>query len=105
MKKISASIKDRLEERYAEEHEDWISFIDEAVYKFQKVTVRKMILKDHKRPDGREVKQIRPLHAEVDVLPTVHGSGLFSRGQTQVLNVTTLAPLSEKQKLDGLDIT
>ena len=97
-------IKDRLE-RYAEEHEDWISFIDEAVYKFQKVTVRKMILKDHKRPDGREVKQIRPLHAEVDVLPTVHGSGLFSRGQTQVLNVTTLAPLSEKQKLDGLDIT
>ena len=98
-------IKDRLEERYAEEHEDWISFIDEAVYKFQKVTVRKMILKDHKRPDGREVKQIRPLHAEVDVLPTVHGSGLLSRGQTQVLNVTTLAPLSEKQKLDGLDIT
>ena len=98
-------IKDRLEERYAEEHEDWISFIDEAVYKFQKVTVRKMILKDHKRQDGREVKQIRPLHAEVDVLPTVHGSGLFSRGQTQVLNVTTLAPLSEKQKLDGLDIT
>ena len=98
-------IKGRLEERYAEEHEDWISFIDEAVYKFQKVTVRKMILKDHKRPDGREVKQIRPLHAEVDVLPTVHGSGLFSRGQTQVLNVTTLAPLSEKQKLDGLDIT
>ena len=98
-------IKDRLEARYAEEHEDWISFIDEAVYKFQKVTVRKMILKDHKRPDGREVKQIRPLHAEVDVLPTVHGSGLFSRGQTQVLNVTTLAPLSEKQKLDGLDIT
>ena len=98
-------IKDRLEERYAEEHEGWISFIDEAVYKFQKVTVRKMILKDHKRPDGREVKQIRPLHAEVDVLPTVHGSGLFSRGQTQVLNVTTLAPLSEKQKLDGLDIT
>ena len=96
-------IKDELEERYAEEHEDWLSFIDEAVYKFQKVTVRKMILKDQKRPDGREVKQIRPLHAEVDVLPTVHGSGLFSRGQTQVLNITTLAPLSEKQKLDGLD--
>ncbi len=96
-------IKDQLEERYAQEHEDWIAFIDEAVYKFQKVTVRKMILKDHKRPDGREIKQIRPLHAEVDVLPTVHGSGLFSRGQTQVLNITTLAPLSEKQKLDGLD--
>lgn len=96
-------IKDQLEERYAEEHEDWLSFIDDAVYKFQKLTVRKMILKDQKRPDGREIKQIRPLHAEVDVLPTVHGSGLFSRGQTQVLNVTTLAPLSEKQKLDGLD--
>lgn len=96
-------IKDQLEERYAEEHEDWLSLIDEAVYRFQKVTVRKMILKDQKRPDGREVKQIRPLHAEVDVLPTVHGSGLFSRGQTQVLNVTTLAPLAERQKLDGLD--
>lgn len=96
-------IKDKLEERYAEEHPDWIELIDEAVYKFQKKTVRKMILKDHKRPDGREITQIRPLAAEVDVLPTVHGSGLFSRGQTQVLNVTTLAPLSEKQKLDGLD--
>lgn len=98
-------IKDRLEERYAEEHEDWIPLLDEAVYKFQKKTVRKMILKDHKRPDGREITQIRPLHSEIDVLPTVHGSGLFSRGQTQVLNVTTLAPLSEKQKLDGLDET
>ena len=96
-------IKDQLEERYAEEHEDWIPLIDKAVYKFQKKTVRKMILKDQKRPDGRQIKQIRPLHAEVDVLPTVHGSGLFSRGQTQVLNITTLAPLSEKQKLDGLD--
>ena len=96
-------ITEQLEERYAEEHEDWLPFLGEAVYKFQKVTVRKMILKDQKRPDGREVKQIRPLHAEIDVLPTVHGSGLFSRGQTQVLNITTLAPLSEKQKLDGLD--
>ncbi len=97
-------IKDQLEERYANDHEDWLPLIDEAVYKFQKKTVRKMILKDQKRPDGREIKQIRPLHAEVDVLPTVHGSGLFSRGQTQVLNITTLAPLSEKQKLDGLDL-
>ena len=96
-------IKDQLEERYAEDHEEWLSLIDEAVYKFQKKTVRKMILKDQKRPDGREVKQIRPLHSEVDVLPTVHGSGLFSRGQTQVLTITTLAPLAEKQKLDGLD--
>ncbi len=96
-------IKDQLEERYEEAHPEWMELIDEAVYKFQKKTVRKMILKDHKRPDGREVTQIRPLAAEIDVLPTVHGSGLFSRGQTQVLNVTTLAPLVERQKLDGLD--
>ena len=96
-------IKDRLEEKYQTEHEDWIPFIDEAVYQFQKKTVRKMILKDGKRPDGRDIKQIRPLSAEVDILPTVHGSGLFKRGQTQVLNVTTLAPLSEKQRIDGLD--
>ena len=96
-------ITEKLEERYEEEHPDWFALIGEAVYKFQKKTVRKMILKDHKRPDGREVTQIRPLSAEVDVLPTVHGSGLFQRGQTQVLNVTTLAPLSEKQKIDGLD--
>lgn len=96
-------IKERLEERYEEDHPDWMEFIDEAVYKFQKKTVRKMILKDHKRPDGREMTQIRPLSAEIDVLPTVHGSGLFQRGQTQVLNVTTLAPLVERQKLDGLD--
>ena len=96
-------IKDQLEERYAEEHPEWLDLIDEAVYKFQKKTVRKMILKDHKRPDGREITQIRPLSAEIDVLPTVHGSGLFARGQTQVLNVTTLAPLVERQKLDGLD--
>ncbi len=97
-------IKDRLEERYAPEHEDWLPFIDEAVYQFQKKTVRKMILKDQKRPDGRDIKQIRPLSAEVDILPTVHGSGLFKRGQTQVLNITTLAPLSEKQRIDGLDL-
>lgn len=96
-------IKDQLEERYEEAHPEWMELIDEAVYKFQKKTVRKMILKNHKRPDGREVTQIRPLAAEIDVLPTVHGSGLFSRGQTQVLNVTTLAPLVERQKLDGLD--
>ncbi len=95
-------IKEKLTEAFAE-NEAWMELIDEAVYKFQKKTVRKMILKDHKRPDGREVTQIRPLAAEIDVLPTVHGSGLFSRGQTQVLNVTTLAPLVERQKLDGLD--
>ncbi len=96
-------IKDDLEARYEETHPEWLEKIDEAVYKFQKKTVRKMILKDHKRPDGREITQIRPLSAEVDVLPKVHGSGLFKRGQTQVMNVTTLAPLSEKQKIDGLD--
>ena len=97
-------IKNRLEERYAPEHEDWLPYLDEAVYQFQKKTVRKMILKDQKRPDGRDIKQIRPLSAEVDILPTVHGSGLFKRGQTQVLNITTLAPLSEKQRIDGLDL-
>ena len=96
-------IKDRLTERYTEEHEDWLPLIDDAIYQYQKKTVRKMILKDHKRPDGRQIKEIRPLHAEIDVLPRVHGSSLFSRGQTQIMNITTLAPLSEAQKIDGLD--
>lgn len=98
-------MKDRLEERYAEEHEEWVSFIDEAVYQYQKKTVRKMILKDHKRPDGRDIKQIRPLAAEIDILPRVHGSGMFTRGQTQIMTITTLAPLSEAQRLDGIDTT
>ena len=96
-------IKEKLEERYQEEHEDWLPLIDEAVYKFQKKTVRKMILKDHKRPDGRELTQIRPLAAEIDILPKTHGSGMFTRGQTQVLTVTTLAALAEIQRLDGID--
>ena len=96
-------IKEKLEERYAEEHEDWLPLIDDAVYKFQKKTVRKMILKDHKRPDGRAINEIRPLAAEIDLLPRVHGSGLFTRGQTQIMTITTLAPLSEAQKIDGLD--
>ena len=96
-------IKEKLEERYAEEHEDWIPLIDDAVYKFQKKTVRKMILKDHKRPDGRAINEIRPLAAEIDLLPRVHGSGMFTRGQTQIMTITTLAPLSEAQKIDGLD--
>ena len=96
-------IKEKLEERYAEEHEDWLPLIDDAVYKFQKKTVRKMILKDHKRPDGRAINEIRPLAAEIDLLPRVHGSGMFTRGQTQILNACTLAPLSEAQKIDGLD--
>ncbi|HCL01431.1 MAG TPA: polyribonucleotide nucleotidyltransferase [Lachnoclostridium phytofermentans] len=96
-------IKNKLAEIFEESNPDWLSLIDEAVYKYQKKTVRKMILKDHKRPDGREIHQIRRLAAEVDLLPRVHGSGMFTRGQTQILTVTTLAPLSEAQKLDGLD--
>ena len=96
-------IKEKLEERYAEEHEDWLPLIDDAVYKFQKKTVRKMILKDHKRPDGRAINEIRPLAEEIDLLPRVHGSGMFTRGQTQIMTITTLAPLSEAQKIDGLD--
>jgi len=96
-------IKDKLTERYEEINPDWIPLIDDAVYKFQKKTVRKMILKDHKRPDGRQITEIRALSAEVDVLPRTHGSGMFKRGQTQVLTITTLGPLADIQKLDGLD--
>lgn len=95
-------ITDRLEEALAEKKE-WLPFLGDAVYQYQKKTVRKMILKDHKRPDGREITQIRPLAAEVDIIPRVHGSAMFTRGQTQICNVCTLAPLSEQQKLDGLD--
>ena len=96
-------IKDKLAERYEESNPEWVELIDDAVYKFQKKTVRKMILKDHKRPDGRQITEIRPLSAEIDVLPRTHGSGMFKRGQTQVLTVTTLGPLADIQKLDGLD--
>ena len=96
------NIKDQLEEVFAD-NEEWLALIDEAVYQYQKKTVRKMILKDHKRPDGRELTQIRPLAAEVDIIPRVHGSAMFTRGQTQICNVTTLAPLSEAQKIDGLN--
>ena len=95
-------IKDKLAEAFAE-NEEWLGLIDEAVYQYQKKTVRKMILKDHKRPDGRAIDQIRKLSAEVDIIPRVHGSAMFTRGQTQICNVTTLAPLSEMQKVDGLD--
>ncbi|MBR3036168.1 MAG: polyribonucleotide nucleotidyltransferase, partial [Lachnospiraceae bacterium] len=99
------AMKEQLRERYAGEHEDWIPFLDEALYNYQKKTVRKMILKDHKRPDGREITQIRPLAAEVDIIPRTHGSSMFTRGQTQICDVCTLAPLSEAQKIDGLDPT
>lgn len=95
-------IKEKLEEAFAE-NEEWLLLIDEALYQYQKKTVRKMILKDKKRPDGRAITQIRPLAAEIDLLPRVHGSGMFTRGQTQILTVTTLAPLAEAQKIDGLD--
>lgn len=95
-------IKDKLEEAFAD-NEEWLEVLDEAVYQYQKKTVRKMILKDHKRPDGRQITQIRPLAAEVDTIPRVHGSAMFTRGQTQICNIVTLAPLSEAQKLDGLD--
>ncbi len=92
----------RLEEAFAD-NEEWLAILGEAIYQYEKKTVRKMILKDHKRPDGREITQIRPLNAEVDIIPRVHGSAMFTRGQTQICNVCTLAPLSEQQKLDGLD--
>ncbi|MDY2789816.1 MAG: polyribonucleotide nucleotidyltransferase [Lachnospiraceae bacterium] len=92
----------KFEEAFAEK-EEWLAVLGEAVYQYQKKTVRKMILKDHKRPDGRAIDQIRPLAAEVDLIPRVHGSAMFTRGQTQICNVVTLAPLSEIQKIDGLD--
>ena len=92
----------KLEEAFADK-EEWLEVLGEAIYQYQKKTVRKMILKDHKRPDGREITQIRPLAAEVDLIPRVHGSAMFTRGQTQICNICTLAPLSEAQRLDGLD--
>ncbi len=96
------AITEKLEEAFAE-NEEWLALIPDAVYQYQKKTVRKMILRDHKRPDGREIRQIRPLAAETDLIPRVHGSALFTRGQTQICTITTLAPLSEAQRLDGLD--
>jgi polyribonucleotide nucleotidyltransferase len=95
-------ITEKFEEAFAE-NEEWLAVLGEAVYQYQKKTVRKMILKDHKRPDGRAIDQIRPLAAEVDLIPRVHGSAMFTRGQTQICDVVTLAPLSEVQKIDGLD--
>lgn len=95
-------IRTKLEEAFAEK-EEWLDILGEALYQYQKKTVRKMILKDHKRPDGREITQIRPLAAEIDLIPRVHGSAMFTRGQTQICTVTTLAPMSEMQRVDGLD--
>ena len=99
-----AAITERLEEAFAE-NEEWLALLGDAIYQYEKKTVRKMILKDHKRPDGRAITEIRPLAAEIDILPRAHGSGMFTRGQTQILNACTLAPLSEAQKIDGLDVT
>lgn len=96
------NITEKFEEAFAE-NEEWLSMLGEAVYQYQKKTVRKMILKDHKRPDGRKIDQIRPLAAEVDLIPRVHGSAMFTRGQTQICDIVTLAPMSEVQKVDGLD--
>ena len=95
-------VTEKFEEAFADK-EDWLEVLGEAVYQYQKKTVRKMILKDHKRPDGRRIDQIRPLSAEVDLIPRVHGFAMFTRGQTQICDVVTLAPLSEVQKVDGLD--
>lgn len=96
------TITAKLEEAFAD-NEEWMAVLGEAVYQYQKKTVRKMILKDHKRPDGRAIDQIRPLAAETDLIPRVHGSAMFTRGQTQICDIVTLAPLSEVQKIDGLD--
>ena len=96
------NITDKFEEAFAE-NEEWLAVLSEAVYQYQKKTVRKMILKDRRRPDGRQIDQIRPLAAEVDLIPRVHGSAMFTRGQTQICDIVTLAPMSEVQKVDGLD--
>ena len=96
------AITEQLEVAFAD-NEEYLAVLGEAIYQYQKKTVRKMILKDHKRPDGRAINQIRPLAAEVDLIPRVHGSAMFTRGQTQICDVVTLAPLSEIQKIDGLD--
>lgn len=106
IKVITEEVLEQLTEaltEISEEDTDIAALVDEIIYKFEKMTVRRMILREHKRPDGRGIEEIRPLSAEVDVLPRVHGSALFSRGQTQALTVTTLGAISEGQRLDGLD--
>ena len=100
-----AAVTEKIEAAFAETHEDWVPLVGEAVYNYQKKTVRKMILKDHKRPDGRAIDQIRPLAAEIDFLPRAHGSAMFTRGQTQIMTATTLGPLSDAQRLDGINLS
>ncbi len=96
-------IKDAIHEKYDEIYPDQASMIDEAIYKLQKVIVRRWLLDEQKRVDGRGMDDMRPLASEVNLLPRVHGSGLFTRGQTQVLTVATLGPVSDAQKLEGID--
>ena len=98
-----SDITDRVNEALADQ-EEWLPLVPEAIYQYEKKTVRKMILKDQKRRDGRQIRQIRPLSAEIDLIPRVHGSGMFTRGQTQICDICTLSPLSEMQKVDGLDV-
>ena len=97
-----AEVTKKLEEALADD-EEALAILPDAVYQYEKKTVRKMILKDHKRPDGRKIDEIRPLEAEVDLIPRVHGSAMFKRGQTQILDIVTLAPLSEVQKVEELN--
>ena len=97
-----AAIKKEFLEAYPD-NDEFAAHIDEALYQYEKKTVRKMILKDKKRPDGRAITEIRPLSAEVDIIPRVHGSAMFTRGQTQICDIVTLAMLSEAQKIEGLN--
>ena len=100
LKELKDEVIQKLTEAGKEEH---LAYLGEAFYNFEKKTVRRMILRQHKRPDGRALDEIRKLEAEIDLLPRVHGSGMFTRGQTQVLTITTLGPLADTQSLDGLD--
>ena len=97
-----AAVRAKFEEKYGD-NEEWMRLVGDALYQYEKKTVRKMILRDHKRPDGRQITEIRPLAAEVDLIPRAHGSAMFTRGQTQICDCVTLAPLSEAQKIEGLD--
>ncbi|MBO5745305.1 MAG: polyribonucleotide nucleotidyltransferase, partial [Clostridia bacterium] len=96
-------IQDDILEKFSEEYPDLSAILPELIYKIQKKIVRRWLLNDKKRVDGRKMDQIRPLSAEIDLLPRVHGSGMFTRGQTQVLTITTLGTLNDSQELDTVD--
>ena len=98
-----AALTDEVKAHISGIDESWLPMIGEAVYKLEKKVVRDYLFREHRRVDGRSIEAIRPLSAEVSVMPRVHGSGLFERGQTQVLTLCTLAPMSSAQKLDGID--